>query len=91
MKSGGDLKKEKTRGFIITGNKQRKESKKMEAWQERVCKEKAELDEKIIKLERFISSDRFNAFDAWTRDRITRQYRTMINYSNILNERIINF
>jgi hypothetical protein len=63
----------------------------MEKWQERVCEEKAELDKKIVKLEKFLTSDVFLSFDGYSSERLIRQYRAMLIYSNTLNERIINF
>ena len=63
----------------------------MEEYQKRVIEEKAELDEKIKKLEAFISSKRIISINLMERARLQSQYDTMVKYSNILNQRIINF
>jgi hypothetical protein len=63
----------------------------MEAYQERVVLEKKELDEKISKLSPFISSEKFLSVEQNEADRLRNQLSVMIDYSNILGERIANF
>jgi hypothetical protein len=64
----------------------------MEEYQERVIKEKRELDLKIVKLEEF-----FWGNPAWfdvvkdERLRLVKQYGHMCDYSRVLGERIANF
>jgi len=60
----------------------------MEAYQERVVLEKKELDEKINKLSVFVSSDTLKEDVA---NVLKKQLAIMIDYSNILSERISNF
>ena len=63
----------------------------MEQYQERVVKEKKDLDEKVSKLQAFISSERFVSVEADEANRMRNQLSVMMDYSNILGERIINF
>jgi hypothetical protein len=65
----------------------------MEAYQERVIAEKAELDEKIDKLENFIFRSGGRWFDVPEdeRLRLTKQFGYMMDYSRILKERIAAF
>jgi hypothetical protein len=63
----------------------------MEAYQERVVLEKNELDEKISKLSTFISSEKFSSVKEDEVNRLRNQLSIMIDYSNILGERISNF
>jgi hypothetical protein len=64
----------------------------MKDFQQRVIDEKKELDEKMGKLHKFITSD----FD-WTGvtpaecKRLTKQYSIMMEYSRVLGERIADF
>ena len=65
----------------------------MEAYQERVIAERAELDEKLSKLEWFI----FRQPEKWfnvpedERLRMVKQYTHMMDYARILAERIAAF
>ena len=63
----------------------------MEQYQQRVVKEKEELDEKVSKLQAFIGSERFNSVEADEANRMRNQLPVMMDYSNILGERITNF
>jgi len=63
----------------------------MEAYQERVVEEKKELDEKISKLSPFISSEKFLSVKEDEANRLRNQLSIMVDYSNILGERIANF
>ena len=57
--------------------------------QQRVVDEKIELGEKIEKLQAFISGNAmFNQLDWEEKDRLRRQKDYMIDYWNVLNERI---
>jgi hypothetical protein len=60
----------------------------MKDYQQRVVDEKKELDEKINKLEQFITSEKINSVDPNEAFRLKTQLVTMINYSEILGERI---
>mgnify|MGYP001497720763 CR=1 FL=1 len=63
----------------------------MQAYQERVVLEKKELDEKIGKLSPFIGSEKFLSVKEDEANRLRNQLSIMIDYSNILGERIANF
>lgn len=63
----------------------------MEAHQERVVAEKAELDEKHTKLVDFFQSDTFKSLPVDEQARLSRQSKVMGEYSNILSERIAAF
>lgn len=63
----------------------------MEAHQERVLEEKNELDIKREKLRDFFGTDKFKSLDVRERDRMTRQYNHMTDYSKVLQERITAF
>jgi len=56
--------------------------------QERVVAEKSELDAKIEKLDAFRHGDIYHTLSVAERDRLTRQYAHMKDYSNVLGERI---
>lgn len=59
--------------------------------EERVVIEKRELDEKISKLQVFITSPVFNGLDIHDRNDLEEQYYVMISYSKILDSRIGRF
>jgi hypothetical protein len=59
--------------------------------QQRAVTEKAELDEKIGKLDTFRHGDIYHTLSVAERDRLTRQYAHMKDYSNVLGERIAAF
>ena len=59
--------------------------------QQRVVDEKAELDAKLTKLIAFQSTETFESLDEAERDRMRRQSDAMIDYSNVLAERIAAF
>ena len=60
--------------------------------QERVLKEKEELNEKLLKLKVFINkSNDFLSLDASERNRLLNQMNVMGEYSRILGERIAAF
>ena len=60
-------------------------------YQQRAIEEKAELDERLRKLNAFIFTDQCMALPFDERTRLARQALTMTQYSNILGERIENF
>lgn len=60
----------------------------LQAHQQRVVEEKKELDEKLNKLNSFISSQFFLPINEDEKDRLKQQARIMHDYSNILKERI---
>lgn len=61
--------------------------------QQRVVDEKLDLDEKLQKLELFVTSSNFTHIvkDEAEQQRLIRQCAVMKEYSNILEERILNF
>jgi len=63
----------------------------MQPHQERVVKEKAELDEKLSKLRLFFTSPTFSTVNVEEQDRLKRQEEAMHTYSEILGERINGF
>lgn len=63
----------------------------MEAYQQRVVDEKAELDEKREKLRDFLYTDNFAAMKDGDRGLLQAQYIIMGNYSGILQSRIEGF
>lgn len=64
----------------------------MKAWQERVILEKKELDEKLFKLLAFILSQDFSDIDIPRQKGLLKeQCNTMIEYSEILRNRISRF
>ena len=64
----------------------------MEDFQQRVVDEKAELDERTDRLEKFIaSSPVFAESPVGERHRLVRQHTHMAAYSDVLGERISSF
>lgn len=63
----------------------------MEAYQDRVVKEKEDLDNKICSLFRFIGSGTFNGLSDEEKRRLKRQKISMEGYSDVLAERIQTF
>ena len=63
----------------------------MEPHQERVVKEKAELDAKLNKLTAFLESTTFATLPVAEQARLRRQHEYMDAYSSILDDRIANF
>lgn len=63
----------------------------MEAYQERVITEKADLDEKREKLRTFFTTPLFGGLDSAEQDRLLRQFGYMCSYSAVLEERIVAF
>jgi hypothetical protein len=59
--------------------------------QERVVTEKAELDEKLTKLNAFFDTSIFAGLDPAEQDRLRKQSMHMTDYSNVLGERIAAF
>lgn len=61
----------------------------MQAYQQRVITEKEQLEEKITKLDSFITgSDDFDSIEVDEQDRLRRQLAAMKDYSAVLGERI---
>ena len=60
----------------------------MEDYQKRVIAEQKELDSKIVKLDAFVSSYQYSVLTKPERDMMRRQRVAMVNYSNVLGERI---
>jgi len=63
----------------------------MEAWQQRVVDEKAELDERKDKLHAFFTTDTFDSLPKRTRELMGVQYYAMCNYALMLEIRINDF
>ena len=63
----------------------------MEPHQERVVREKAELDDKIDKLSEFVGKSVFGGLSDEDRLLLTRQLSVMKDYSRILKARISRF
>ena len=60
----------------------------MEEYQNRVVKEKKELDEKLDRLKSFLTNYVFESLSAEEQSRLKRQASVMAEYSAILGERI---
>jgi hypothetical protein len=60
-------------------------------YQNRVVMERQELIEKIDKLTDFMKGGVFVGLDEDEQDRLSRQHVIMLEYSNILAERIVHF
>ncbi|AZV01197.1 hypothetical protein vBSdyM006_060 [Shigella phage vB_SdyM_006] len=60
----------------------------MQPHQQRVIDEKTELSDKIYKLSSFRTTDMFNSLSEKEQALLTVQLNTMIEYENILEERI---
>ncbi len=63
----------------------------MQEWQKRVVEEKAELDERIEKLEAFIASPKFEVISTYHAVALKDQAAVMRRYSEILGRRIAMF
>lgn len=65
--------------------------KHYEDYQQRVVDERVELEEKLLKLQTFLISEKSNSLDSVDRKLLTRQAAIMLDYSEILSERIDRF
>lgn len=63
----------------------------MQAYQERVIKEKVELDEKMNKLNQFLDSPALKDIPQSDQYLLHKQSIAMLQYSRVLAERINNF
>jgi hypothetical protein len=63
----------------------------MEAYQERVVEEKKDLDGKIERLDTFLLSDKFGELPIDEQQRMRWQKSLMELYSDVLEDRIVNF
>ena len=63
----------------------------MQPYQDRVLNEKAELDQRLGKLQAFLSTATFNSLDADEQARLRRQAGIMQEYSVVLGERLAAF
>jgi hypothetical protein len=63
----------------------------MEAYQQRVIDEKAELDDKLVSLIAFIGSPIYNKMDERGKDLLVQQSHIMLSYSHTLAARIGTF
>jgi len=60
----------------------------MSPFQSRVLSEREELNEKILKLSTFLGTKVYSSLPPDERGRMLRQLISMVEYSNILSERI---
>ena len=60
----------------------------MEEFEVRLVKEKEDLEQKLIKLEAFIDSDKFNEIELVQQSLLSVQFSAMTTYLLCLNERI---
>lgn len=63
----------------------------MEAYQISVIGEKASLDEKLRRLNAFIAGAQFLSLPSAEQERMMRQAQIMLDYSNVLSDRIAAF
>lgn len=63
----------------------------MKPYQERVIKEKEELVDKVIALEKFMEGNTYRDLPLAERDRLSKQREIMLEYFGILDERIAAF
>lgn len=63
----------------------------MQEWQQRVVDELTELVDKIIKLDSFIESEAYKKLDVQNQILIDRQKFSMLDYYDILDQRIALF
>lgn len=63
----------------------------MQDYQQRVIDEKAELDERLAKLNAFIDGPKWGTVPDAEQLRMLRQSRLMMGYSSVLGERIAAF
>ena len=57
-------------------------------YQQRVIDEKAELDERLVKINKFFATDTFSSLPQDEQDRMQRQATYMKRYSEILGQRV---
>lgn len=60
----------------------------MEPYQQRVVDERKELEDRIVKLEKFINDKRFNELSYAHQRLLSKQKLIMCDYSDILDARI---
>lgn len=60
----------------------------MEDYQERVVNERAELGEKIVKLTKFMFTEKFNSLEYGERTNLEKQLYIMLEYAKTLQDRI---
>jgi uncharacterized protein len=70
---------------------ERRQNKMLQPWQEMVVAEKAELDARIVLLRLFFASPEWAKTDSNERARLMRQEAHMLDYSEVLGERIMVF
>ena len=63
----------------------------MEPYQQRVVREKEELDKKIEKLMAFFGTELYRNLSDEEKDLLDEQYRIMQDYSSVLGQRIDRF
>lgn len=63
----------------------------MKSYQQRVIDEKAQLDERIIKLEAFLNTGTFKSLNFSEQFWLEKQFGVMADYSYVLGERIRRF
>ena len=63
----------------------------MKDYQKRVIEERDELEKKVKSLETFFECDIFKSIEDAERFRLNRQHKHMVDYLNVLRERILWF
>ena len=63
----------------------------MEEYQERAIEEQRELNERLVRLIRFTTTDTYRKLDREDRELLTSQQHAMIHYNDVLSQRIARF
>ena len=63
----------------------------MEAYQERVLEERAQLNDRLNKLDAWLYTEKFNCLSLDDQDLLITQQRIMVEYLDVLDQRINNF
>ena len=63
----------------------------MEAHQERVLEERTQLNDRLVKLDSFLYTEKFNCLSMDDQDLLITQQAFMERYLDVLDQRIANF
>lgn len=63
----------------------------LEAYQERVLEERAQLNDRLNKLDAWLYTEKFNCLSLDDQDLLITQQRIMVEYLDVLDQRINNF
>jgi hypothetical protein len=66
-------------------------SETLEAHQERVLEERTQLNDRLLKLDSFLYTEKFNCLSMDDQDLLVQQQRIMTEYLDVLDQRIANF